>query len=382
MNNELGIYIHIPFCKRKCNYCDFISFQDKDNCISKYVECLKEEINKTIKLSNYKEYIVKTIYIGGGTPSYIDSKFIVEIVNEIKEKFNVDKNAEITIEINPGAVNEQKLYDYYNVGINRLSIGLQSDNDELLKTIGRIHNFNEFLDIYKIARKIGYKNINIDLMLALPNQTVEMLENTVNNVIRLNPEHISLYSLIVEEGTKLEKQLENKELTLPNEETERVMYHLTRKILYENKYIQYEISNFSKKGYESKHNLDCWSQKEYIGFGLASHSYINMERFSNTTNINEYITNIQNNKIEKNYITHEKQNLESQMKEYMILGLRKIDGVNITEFKQKFNQNPIYLFRIELNNLVNKDLIEIQENNIKLTNKGLNFANIVWEEFI
>ena len=151
---ELGIYIHIPFCKRKCNYCDFISFQDKDNCISKYVECLKEEINKTIKLSNYKEYIVKTIYIGGGTPSYIDSKFIVEIVNEIKEKFNVDKNAEITIEINPGAVNEQKLYDYYNVEINRLSIGLQSDNDELLKKIGRIHNFSEFLEIYKIARKI------------------------------------------------------------------------------------------------------------------------------------------------------------------------------------------------------------------------------------
>ena len=379
---ELGIYIHIPFCKRKCNYCDFISFQDKDNCIIKYVECLKEEINKTIKLSNYKEYTVKTIYIGGGTPSYIDSKFIVEIVNEIKEKFNVDKNAEITIEINPGAVNEKKLYDYYNVGINRLSIGLQSDNDELLKTIGRIHNFNEFLEIYKIARTIGYKNINIDLMLALPNQTVEMLENTVNNIIRLNPEHISLYSLIVEEGTKLEKQLENKELTLPNEDTERIMYHLTRKILYENKYIQYEISNFSKKGYESKHNLDCWSQKEYIGFGLASHSYINMERFSNTTNIDEYITNIQNKKIERNYTTHEKQNLESQMKEYMILGLRKIDGVSIKNFKEKFNQNPIYLFRMELNNLVNKGLIEIQENNIKLTNKGLDFANIVWEEFI
>ena len=379
---ELGIYIHIPFCKRKCNYCDFISFQDKDNCIIKYVECLKEEINKTIKLSNYKEYTVKTIYIGGGTPSYIDSKFIVEIVNEIKEKFNVDKNAEITIEINPGAVNEKKLYDYYNVGINRLSIGLQSDNDELLKTIGRIHNFSEFLEIYKIARKIGYKNINIDLMLALPNQTIEMLENTVNNIIRLNPEHISLYSLIVEEGTKLEKQLENKELTLPNEDTERIMYHLTRKILYENKYIQYEISNFSKIGYESKHNLDCWSQKEYIGVGLASHSYINMERFSNITNIDEYITNIQNNKIEENYITHEKQNLESQMKEYMILGLRKINGVNITEFKLKFNQNPIYLFRMELNNLVNKGLIEIQENNIKLTNKGLDFANIVWEEFI
>ncbi len=379
---ELGIYVHIPFCKRKCNYCDFISFQDKDNCINKYIECLKEEINKTIKLSNYKEYTVKTIYIGGGTPSYIDSKFIVEIVNEIKEKFNVDKNAEITIEINPGAVNEQKLYDYYNVGINRLSIGLQSDNDELLKTIGRIHNFSEFLEIYKIARKIGYKNINIDLMLALPNQTIEMLENTVNNIIRLEPEHISLYSLIVEEGTKLEKQLENKELTLPNEDTERIMYHLTRKILYENKYIQYEISNFSKIGYESKHNLDCWSQKEYIGFGLASHSYINMERFSNTTNIDEYIANIQNDKIEENYIIHEKQNLESQMKEYMILGLRKINGVNITEFKLKFNQNPIYLFRIELNNLVNKGLIEIQENNIKLTNKGLDFANIVWEEFI
>lgn len=379
---ELGIYVHIPFCKRKCNYCDFISFQNKEDSISKYIEALKKEIKNSIKLNNYKDYIIKTIYIGGGTPSYIDSKYIVEIIKELKEKFKVHKNAEITIEVNPGTVTEQKLQDYYNIGINRLSIGLQSDNDKILKTIGRIHTYSEFLETYRIARFVGFKNINIDLMLGLPNETLETIENTVNNIIKLKPEHISVYSLIIEEGTKLEEQVINKELELPDEDIERTMYHLVKEILKQNDYIQYEISNYSKKGYESKHNLDCWNQKEYIGFGLAAHSYINMERYSNVTNIETYITNIENKQIEKNYITHEKQDKVGQMKEYMILGLRKIKGVNITEFKQKFNENPIYLYRVELNKLVREELLEVDDDNIKLTKKGLDFANIVWEEFI
>lgn len=379
---ELGIYIHIPFCKKKCNYCDFISYSNKNGIILKYIESLKKEIERSIKLTNSEEYIVKTIYIGGGTPSFINSESIIEILKKIREKYIIDKDVEITIEVNPGTVTEQKLCDYYNSGINRLSIGLQSDNDEILKTIGRIHTYSEFLNTYKLARKVGFKNINVDLMLALPNQTVEILENTVNRVVKLNPEHISIYSLIIEEGTKLEKQISSGELTLPDENTERIMYHLVRKVLNENEYIQYEISNYSKIGFQSKHNTDCWSQKEYIGFGVAAHSYINMERFSNITKIEEYIENIENDNIENNYIINEKQNKISQMKEYMMLGLRKIKGVSITEFEQKFNQNPIYLYRIELNKLVNEELVEVDGDNIKLTIKGLDFANLVWEEFI
>lgn len=379
---ELGIYVHIPFCKRKCNYCDFISFQNKDAIILRYIESLKKEIRQSIKLASSKDYIVKTIYIGGGTPSFIESKYIIEILKEIREKYIVDENAEITIEVNPGTVTEQKLCDYYNAGINRLSIGLQSDNDEILKTIGRIHTYSEFLDTYKLAKKVGFKNINVDLMLGLPNQTIELLENTVNNVIKLEPEHISVYSLILEEGTKLEEQITNGELNLPDENTERIMYHLVKEILKQNGFIQYEISNYSKISFESKHNLDCWNQKEYIGFGIAAHSYIDMERFSNTTDIEKYIKNIKNEYVEDNYIINEKQDKISQMKEYMMLGLRKIKGISITEFEQKFNQNPIYLYRMELNKLVNEELLEIDGDNIKLTLKGLDFANLVWEEFV
>lgn len=379
---ELGIYVHIPFCKRKCNYCDFISFQNKNEIILKYIECLKKEIRQSMKLTSSKDYIVKTIYIGGGTPSFIESKYIIEILKGIREKYIIDENVEITIEVNPGTVTEQKLSDYYNSGINRLSIGLQSDNDEILKTIGRIHTYSEFLDTYKLARKVGFKNINVDLMLGLPNQTIEILENTVNNVIKLEPEHISVYSLILEEGTKLEEQIINGELNLPDENTERIMYHLVKEILKQNRFSQYEISNYSKIGFESKHNIDCWKQKEYIGFGVAAHSYINMERFSNTTDIEEYIKNIENEHIEDNYIINEKQDKIIQMKEYMMLGLRKIKGISITEFEQKFNQNPIYLYRMELNKLVNEELLEIDGDNIKLTLKGLDFANLVWEEFV
>ena len=379
---EIGIYIHIPFCKKKCNYCDFISFQNKNEYIEQYINCLKKEIEESIKIENIEEIIVRTIYIGGGTPSYISSNYIVDLIKEIKEKYKITADAEITIEVNPGTVTREKLEDYYNIGINRLSIGLQSDNDEILKKIKRIHTYSEFLETYELARDIGFKNINIDLMLALPNQTIEILENTVNNIIKLKPEHISVYSLIIEEGTKLEEQVKNKEIKLPNENTERIMYNLVNEILKQNNYIQYEISNYSKPNFNSKHNLDCWNQKEYIGFGVASHSYINMERFSNTENLEEYIKNIENEEIQKNYIINEIQDKTIQMKEYMMLGLRKIQGISISEFKQKFNENPIYLYRIELDKLVKKELIEIDFDNIKLTKKGLDFANLVWEEFI
>ncbi|MDO5555521.1 MAG: radical SAM family heme chaperone HemW [Clostridia bacterium] len=370
---NIGIYVHIPFCIKKCYYCDFISFNNKENLISQYIEALKKEITNQ---KNVEECKIKTIYIGGGTPSYIDIKYIKQIIGVINKKFNIDKDVEFTIEINPGTVDEQKLKTYYKLGINRLSIGLQSTDDEILNTIGRIHTYKQFLETYKLARKIGFKNINIDLMLGLPNQTIEILKQSVREVIKLEPEHISVYSLILEEGTKLEKKVKNKEIELPNEKLERDMYWNTKNKLQECEYIHYEISNFAKCGYESKHNVSCWNQEEYLGFGLAAHSYFNNIRCSNEEELESYIKNSNNKKI------NEIQNDESKQKEYMLLGLRKIEGVKISKFKQKFVNNPIYIYREELNKLVKEGLIEIEEDNIKLTNKGIDFANLVWQEFI
>lgn len=375
---ELGIYIHIPFCRSKCSYCDFISFANKEEYIKKYIEAVKKEIQSNDK----DDYEINTIYIGGGTPSFIDSKYIIEILESIKNKFKIKQNAEITIEINPGTVNEEKLKDYIKAKINRISIGLQSTNNKILKQIGRIHTYEEFLSTYNLARKVGFKNINVDLMLALPNQTLEDLEESIENVIKLEPEHISVYSLIIEEGTVLEKLVSENKLNLPSENTEREMYWKIKKKLEQNDYIHYEISNFSKKGFESKHNCNCWEQQEYLGFGLASHSYIDNKRYCNNNNMEQYIKNIENNKSENNIEICEIQNVEDKKKEYMLLGLRKIEGVDIQKFKNKFIDNPIYLYHKELEKLVNEELIEIDLNNIKLTNKGLDFANVVWEEFV
>lgn len=366
--NEVNLYIHIPFCKKKCFYCDFISYPNKDDYIEEYIDTVIKEY------SNYKaeEYIIKTVYIGGGTPSYIDSKYIVKLLKEI----NIEKAEEITIEINPGTVTKEKLRDYKKAGINRLSIGLQATQDILLKEIGRIHTYNEFLNTYNIAREIGFKNINIDLMLALPKQHIEDIIQSIKKIIELNPEHISIYSLILEEGTKMYDMVNKQKCILPKEDEEREMYWTVKKILEKNGYNHYEISNFAKNGYYSKHNIDCWNQKEYIGIGVSAHSYLNNRRYSNLGNIEEYIKNYNDKKV------HEIQDKISQEKEYMILGLRKLEGVYISEFELKFNENPIYLFRNELNKLVNLELIEIDLNNIRLTDKGLDLANIVWEEFI
>lgn len=386
---EVGIYVHIPFCKHKCYYCDFISFADKNSLIEEYIKWLKYEI-KEVGQGNRLDYenklddlvLVKTIYIGGGTPSFIESKYITEILKTIKENFVVDEDAEITMEMNPGTVDENKLKDYYNCGINRLSIGLQETNNALLKEIGRIHTYEDFENTYSLARNVGFKNINVDLMLGLPNQNILDLENSINKILDLDPEHISVYSLILEENTVLKNKVDQGILTLPEDEMERKMYYTVKNMLENNGYIHYEISNFAKKGLESKHNLDCWNQKEYMGFGAAAHSYTNNFRFSNIENIEEYINNFKNNKEEDNLIFHEKQNRESKMKEYMMLGLRKIEGVNIQQFKNKFVENPIFIFRKEIEKLVNEELLEVNGNFIKLTKKGLDLANLVWEEFV
>ena len=379
---ELGIYIHIPFCKKKCYYCDFISYCNKSEFVDDYIKCLKNEIiNFTQK---YKDiYDITTIYIGGGTPSSIEEKYIKDIIDTIdKNLVKIKDIKEITIEVNPGTITKRKLEQYKSSGINRISIGLQSTNNKLLEEIGRIHNFNEFLETYNMARKVGFKNINVDLMLGLPNQTINDLSNSINEIIKLNPEHISIYSLILEENTVLYNLVEQGKLTLPTDELERNMYWYVKNKLELNNYNHYEISNFAKEGYESKHNWNCWEQKQYVGFGTSAHSYLKDKRFSNTENLEQYINNIENDNIEKNYVIHENQNIEDKKKEYMLLGLRKIEGVSIQKFKNKFKDNPIYLFRNELQKLIEENLLEIDGDSIRLTNKGLDLANVVWEEFV
>ena len=412
-SKELGIYIHIPFCKKKCYYCDFVSFSNKQNLAEDYIHTIKTEINNYFDNKKILEnYNVTTIYIGGGTPSYIDEKYILEILelleNKLKNNQTKFKDMEITIEVNPGTVNKEKLEQYRKAKINRLSIGLQSTNNNILKEIGRIHTFEQFLETYQMAKAVGVENVNVDLMIGLPNQTIEDIKISLKEVMQLNPTHISVYSLIIEEGTVIAQKIEHHQLQEMDEELERNMYWYVKNTLELNGYKHYEISNFAKEGKEAKHNMNCWLQKEYIGIGVAAHSYLNGVRYSNSTEISQYITRINQlneqviedilkltdkisdniiemnlkEKIETIYEIEEIQTLEDKKKEYLLLGLRKIEGVQISKFKEKYVDNPIFLFRKELEKLVEEKLVVIDGDYIRITNKGLDLANLVWEKFV
>lgn len=379
---ELGIYIHIPFCMQKCLYCDFVSYINKSECVKEYINCMIKEIQSY----DLKKYNITTIYIGGGTPSFIESDYIKEIINVIQNKLEKNdtrwEDIEITIEANPGTITLEKLNDYKTAGINRISLGLQATQDRLLKQIGRIHNYKDFLEAYELLKKVEFNNINVDLMIGLPNQSIKDLKESLEKIIKLDPNHISVYSLIIEDGTPISKLLDEEKIKLPDEEIERQMYWYVKNKLELNGYNHYEISNFSKKGKESKHNLNCWKQKQYIGVGAAAHSYFKDIRYSNTNNIEEYIKNIKENNIEKNRKIEEKQTIEDKKNEFMMLGFRMIEGVNIADFKAKFVDNPLYLYREKIKKFTDEGLIEVDLNNIKLTNKGLDLANVVFEEFI
>ena len=374
---DIGIYVHIPFCKKKCDYCDFVSFSNKEEMIEKYVDCLIKEI-----ADRSNDSIVKTIYIGGGTPSILNPHSIEEILFAIRTNFAVADEVETTIEINPGTCTKKKLEEYKKFGINRLSIGLQSSNDKILKDIGRIHTYKDFENTINLAKEAGFKNINADMIIGLPNQTIYDVEDTIDKLLKLDLTHISIYSLIVEEKTSIEKRLLNKEITLPDEEMERYMYWFAKRKLEDNGFVHYEISNFAKPGYYSKHNMDCWSQKEYLGFGIAAASYENKVRYVNKDNLESYIENIENGKGYKNVKVEERQSQRTQMSEYMILNLRKINGVDIKDFKKKFNESPLLLYEKKLVKLLDEDLVDISPEYIRLTKKGLDLANIVWEEFL
>lgn len=383
MRENIGIYIHIPFCKKKCFYCDFVSYENKDNLIQEYINAVCLEILQNAEILS--EYNISTIYFGGGTPSLIKVEYIEKILNTLKLFVTNEKEIkEITIEVNPNSASLDKLEKYYNLGINRLSIGLQSTHDKILRNIGRLHTFNDFKEVLKNANAVGFKNISVDLIYPLPGLNLSGFKETLNSVIKLknefNIKHISVYNLEVHENTRLDFLLKEGFVSLCNEDEEYKMREELNKRLQDNGFVKYEISNYAYPGFESKHNLCYWNQEKYIGFGVNASSFFNLKRYRNTSNIDKYIDGIKNNK----NIVVETEELDklSLMKEYIILKLRLSKGVEISEFKQKFGTDIFDIFNTEFNSLKKDNLVNITSKNISLTNRGEEVANIVWEMFV
>lgn len=383
MRENIGIYIHIPFCKKKCFYCDFVSYENKENLIQEYIDTVCLEILQNAEILS--EYNISTIYFGGGTPSLIKVEYIEKILNTLKLFVTDEKEIkEITIEINPNSASLDKLEKYYNLGINRLSIGLQSTHDKILRNIGRLHTFNDFKEVLKNANAVGFKNISVDLIYPLPGLNLSGFKETLNSVIKLKDEfnikHISVYNLEVHENTRLDFLLKEGFVSLCNEDEEYKMREELNKRLQDNGFVKYEISNYAYPGFESKHNLCYWNQEKYIGFGVNASSFFNLKRYRNTSNIDKYIDEIKNNK----NIVVETEELDklSLMKEYIILKLRLSKGVEISEFKQKFGTDIFDIFNTEFNSLKKDNLVNITSKNISLTNRGEEVANIVWEMFV
>lgn len=371
---EISLYIHIPFCKQRCFYCDFPTFAGREKFREDYINALVKEIES--KCSNY---IIKTIFIGGGTPSHLEVKELEKLLSCV-EKLNLSENVEYSIECNPGTVNEEKLMLMKNYGVNRLSFGLQSCDDKLLKRIGRIHTFNEFLENYKLARKIGFTNINVDLMYGLPNLTIEIWKYTLEKICELKPEHISAYSLIIEEGTAFYSLYEKNKLEIPSEDDERIMDKMTKDILKKYGYHQYEISNFALPEKECEHNKVYWSLGEYIGVGLASSSYIDGYRLVNIDDMNEYIKRVENN--DNVVMEKHKNSREDEIEEFIFMGLRMLSGISLSKFNKKFGVdiNSIYEHVIEKN--IREGLLVIKDDFMYLTSKGIELSNIVMSDFI
>ena len=381
---RLGIYVHIPFCAKKCNYCDFYSLASGEDEKKAYIEALKREIREAAKNVN-DEYRVYTIYFGGGTPSIIKAYYIKEILDEIRSGFKLyedDFFPEITIECNPKTVDMEKLLVYKEAGINRISLGLQSTNDDELRLLGRIHTYEDFLDSYDMVRKSCFTNVNIDLMSAIPKQKITTYERSLDELIKLNPEHISSYSLIIEEGTNFYKKYsENAPLVmdLPSEDEDRDMYELTSFRLAEAGYKRYEISNYAKDGYFSRHNTSYWERVPYLGFGVGASSLFENERYDNVGNLKEYIKHAGISDVRRN-IT--KLSLRDEMSEFMFLGLRLIDGISKQVFTKIFTFTVDEIFGDVVKKHINNELLIDNGDFLKLSDRGLDISNYVLSDFL
>ena len=388
----LSLYIHIPFCKKKCLYCDFLSAPACAQEREDYVKALLREIS--YMADRCEEYRVISVFFGGGTPSLLSSSQMERIMEAIRKGYHLCEDAEITTECNPATADLAKLSTFFKCGINRLSIGLQSANDKELKELGRVHNYSQFLDTFTAARKAGFTNINIDIMSALPGQTYESYMNTLASVVDLKPEHISAYSLIIEEGTPFferygEECSGQKEDTqtmdcaqiypqLPDEDTERRMYHATADYLQDAGYARYEISNYAKKGYECRHNITYWTGIEYLGLGLGASSYFRGCRYKNTSDIKLYLQNAAKEIIEEELVL----TTEDKMEEYMFLGLRLKRGVSVRLFEKQFGISMDTVYGTEIKKMIKDGLLLKRGDNLYLSKKGTDVANYVMSQFI
>lgn len=387
MKEDIGIYIHIPFCTNKCYYCNFVSYANLDNLIEKYIDAVCIEILKNAEILS--EYNIKTVYFGGGTPSYINEKYIEKIMNTLKlfsksSEKNIEEFTEVTIEVNPNSASFEKLFAYRNCGINRLSIGVQSTHDSVLKNIGRVHNHKDIIAVLENANKAGFNNISVDIIYPLPDLSLDMFNNTLQElksyVKNYNVKHISVYNLEIHENTKLDFLLKEDFLSLPDEEEEYKMKELLEKELTSINFEKYEISNYSLKGFDSKHNLMYWKQEKYLGFGAGASSFFYGSRYKNIDDVSEYIDSIENDKS----VVCEKEELDklSLMKEYIILNLRLTSGISLNEFKRKFNKDIFELFKEEFDYFINNGLIIYKDNKLYLSKRGKEVANLVWEKFV
>lgn len=371
---EMSLYIHIPFCRQKCLYCDFPSYAGKESLMDEYIDSLNKEI-----INKGKNYLIKSIFIGGGTPSYLDEKNLESLLKAINQ-LNFKKDIEFTVECNPGTLNEDKLLIMKNNNVNRLSMGLQSTNNSLLKEIGRIHTFEQFKKNYDEARKIGFDNINIDLMFGLPNQSVEEWKRTLEDAVSLNPDHISAYSLIIEEGTCFYKLYDDDKLNLPNEDEERTMYLSAKEVLNKYGYHQYEISNYSKDSKECYHNKVYWKCNEYLGLGVSASSFVDEKRFKNIDDIKKYIEKINKNEDVREDI--HVNDIKDDMEEFMFMGLRMIEGIKIKEFKDRFGRDVFEIYDSAIKNNMKKGLLLFDSEKLYLSAKGIELSNYVMSDFI
>ena len=372
-NSPMEIYIHIPFCIRKCDYCDFLSGPSGPEEQADYVQALLREI-QAVEVGEGRS--VSSIFIGGGTPSVLDERLLGDILREIRNRFKMEEDAEITIEVNPGTANIGKLQAYREMGINRLSIGLQSPEDRELKILGRIHNYGQFLETYQEARTVGFDNINIDLMSAIPDQTYEGWVKNLRTVAELEPEHISAYSLIVEEGTPFAAR----KLNLPDEDTEYNMYEATAQILKEYGFEQYEISNYARKGRECRHNVGYWTRQDYLGFGLGASSLYGKERFANTADMKKYLESSKNP--EKIREKEPSLTREDEMAEFMFLGLRMTKGISKADFQRCFGCTIESVYGEVLEKYESMELLLEKDGRIFLSREGIHVSNSIMAEFL
>lgn len=375
----LELYIHIPFCVKKCNYCDFLSFMAGKETVERYMQALEEEIRWTGEkiCGEYGE--ISSVFVGGGTPSVLEAEQMCQLFSCLRQNFVMAPDAEISMEANPGTLNREKLSAYREAGINRLSIGLQSADDEMLRTLGRIHTWEQFLNNYEEARAVGFHNINIDLMSSLPGQSLENYIKSLDEVTALKPEHISSYSLILEEGTPFFES-EDIRKRLPDETVDRKMYEKTKEILYENGYERYEISNYAKEGFICRHNFGYWDGSPYLGLGLGASSYYKNARFSNETDIQTYMR--QPFTLFEKRSDYECCDKKSRMEDYMIFGLRKMAGVSLSRFKKEFGTAAEDIYGAVIRRYVGMGFLIVEGDILRLTDSGIDVSNRIFEDFL